>query len=85
MFPTRGAEIEFCYIFIFNSLRRNKMKLNKVFEIADTAMLYYIAQLNDAYKKTKGSTSILTSLKEAERAHVEIRTLAIKAKAENEG
>jgi hypothetical protein len=67
-----------------NNIRRNKMKLHKVLEIADTAMLYYLAQLNDAYKKTKGSTSILTSLKEAERAHVEIRTMAIKAKVESE-
>ncbi len=60
------------------------MKFCQVLAVADTALLFYIAQLNDAYKKTRGSTSILTSLKEAERAHVEIRTLAIKAKKENE-
>ncbi len=60
------------------------MKLRKVFEIADTALLYYLAQLKDAYSKTKGSTSILVTLKETERAHAEIRALAIKAKQESE-
>ncbi len=60
------------------------MKMSKILELADTAMLYYISQLNKACSK-EGGAQFLISLKEAKRAHVEIRTMAIKAKAENEG